>query len=91
MTTTNNEITDDDIRALHANAGTAGDHAQAMICDIALGLVDADAGYDHLQIWSFLSESDKRKIRQLDAHTAREACVDVIAYGRGEADADAAH
>lgn len=81
-TNTGENTTDDQIAALRGEAGTAGDHAQALICDIALGTVDSNDGYEHLRIWSFLSTDDKHRIRQLDAQTARDICIGVITEGK---------
>ena len=77
-------VTDKQIKALRTEAAQAGDHAQALICDIATGAVDPDEGYEHLRIWSFLSKADQRKIAKLDsADTAREICAEAIEAGQG--------
>ena len=54
-----------------------------MTRDGALGEVDADDGYEHLRIWSFLSKVDQRKVAKLDTDTARVLCAEVIGAGRG--------
>jgi len=74
-------VTDKQIKALRTEAAKAGDHAQALICDIATGAVDPDEGYEHLRIWSFLSKADQRKITKLDTDAARDICAEVIAAG----------
>jgi hypothetical protein len=76
-------VTDKQIKALRTEAAQAGDHAQALICDIATGAVDPDDGYDHLRIWSFLSKADQRKIAKLDTDAARAVCAEAIEAGQG--------
>ena len=76
-------VTAKQIKTLRTEAAQAGDHAQALICDIATGAVDPDEGYEHLRIWSFLSKADQRKIAKLDIDAAREVCAEVIEAGQG--------
>ncbi len=75
---------DAQIRALRAEAAQAGDHAQALICDIATGDVDPDDGYEHLRIWSFLSRRDQRRVAEISTRgEARAVCASALSVGLG--------
>jgi len=73
MTTAAATITNKQIRALKAEAATAGDLAQVMICDLAIGgpaaLTGAEPG----------TEADRLLSTGMSQDEAREACADVIA------------
>lgn len=73
MTTTAATITNRQIRTLRAEAATAGDHAQAMICVLALGgpaaLEGAEPG----------TEADTLLRDGRSQEWAREECARVIA------------
>jgi len=62
----NNEtpISDTEIRQLRTESAAQGDHAQVLICDLAVGdvILDEDTTLESLQIASFLSASDRRRI-----------------------------
>jgi hypothetical protein len=77
---TNTNITDAQIEALRTEAGQAGDHAQVLLCDLALGAVtlDEDTTLDSLRIAAFLSAADKRRIAAMDPSDYRAACADAI-------------
>ena len=79
------DVTDAQIRALRREAASAGDHAQALICDLALGdvVLDEDTTIDSLRIASFLSPRDKREISEMDPDDYRAACERAIEAGRG--------
>lgn len=76
----NQQVTDDQIRALRDESTRAGDHAQALICELALGEVklDADTTLESLRIAAFLSPSEKCRISAMDADDCRDECVRVI-------------
>lgn len=59
--TAGKDVTNAQIRELHREAASAGDHAQALLCDLALGNVDPNA-IDTLRVSSFLSPSERRRI-----------------------------
>jgi len=82
---TNSNITDDDIRALRRTATTAGDHAQALICDLATGDVDpeVDGSIHDLRIASFIGGKDLRRIAALSQQDCRDECISVIRAARG--------
>ena len=88
MTTTNNEISDDQISQLRDAAGEAGDHAQVLLCDLALGRVelDEDTTIESLRIAKFLDADDKRRISEMDPADYRAACEDVIRDAQAQAD-----
>jgi hypothetical protein len=85
---TKNTITSDQIRALGTEAAAAGDHAQVLICEIALDKHDPADGYDHLLIWTYISHADRRRIAELDAGLARDVCVDVIRHAGAQHDSN---
>lgn len=76
-------ITGAQIRALRTEAAAAGDHAQALICDIALGevVLDEDTTIDSLRIATVISPRDQRRIAEHfgDRDSARAECARVIA------------
>jgi hypothetical protein len=78
-------VTDSQIRALRREAASAGDHAQALLCDLALGTVvlDEDTPIEALRIARFLSPEDKRRISAMDPEDYREECVLAIEGGQG--------
>ena len=78
------EITDSDIRTLRTEAAQHGDHAQALLCDLALGAVvlDEDTTIASLRIAAFLSPKDRRRIAAMDPAEYRSACEDVIRAAR---------
>jgi hypothetical protein len=71
------------IHALRTEAATAGDHAQVLICDIALGAIvlDEDTTIESLRIAAFVSSDDRRRIAERfgDPVSARAECERVIA------------
>ena len=81
------QITDEDIRALRTEAGSAGDHAQVLICDIAVGdvVLDEDTTIESLRIAAFIAPNDQRRIAERfgTRDDARQQCEDVIRYARG--------
>ena len=81
-------ITTDDIRTLRTESSAAGDHAMALICDLATGdvVIDEDTTMESLRISTFLSAKDKRRISALDADSAREECERVILAAAGLGD-----
>jgi len=68
------------IRALRTEAAQAGDHAQVLICDRALGAVtlDDDSTIESLRIAAFLSRGDKRRIAALTDEGCWQVCVDAL-------------
>lgn len=80
------EVTDDDIRQLRTEAARHGDHAQALLCDLALGDValDEDTTIESLRIAAFLSPADRRRIGAMDPDDYRTECARVIEAARGE-------
>lgn len=82
---TSTEVTDDQIAALRTAAAQAGDHSQVLLCDRALGAVDSDEGLDHLRIWTFIGEADRRLHRSLTDAECRDICAAVaVILDRGE-------
>ena len=80
--TTAATITDDQIRALRHEAGIAGDEAQIVICDIALGDYAPSEGnvaddYAALR----LSPGDARRLQAMTQADANAECASVIAAG----------
>ncbi len=77
--------TDIEIHALGNAAGQRGDHAQALLCDLALGTIvlDEDTSIDALPIACFLSPRDKRQIAAMNPDDYRAACERAIEAGRG--------
>jgi len=75
-----NNITNSQIKALRTEAAQAGDHAQVLLCDLALGEVelDEDTTIESLRIAAFLSSSDKRRIAEMDPSDYRSECERVI-------------
>ena len=78
-------VTDAQIRALRRESAAAGDHAQALLCDLALGdvVLDENTSIDSLRIASFLSPREKRRISTMDPGDYREECERAIEAGRG--------
>lgn len=78
-TRTADAITDEQITALRAEAGQAGDHAMAVICAIALGDEWAES-IDH-RVLRHVSREDRDRIDSAFATvaTARAECARVIA------------
>ena len=78
-------VTDAQIRALRQEAASAGDHAQVLLCDLALGDVelDEDTPFKGLRITGFLSPRDKRRIAAMSPDDYREACASAIEAGKG--------
>jgi len=70
-------VTNAQIRELRQDAASAGDHAQALLCDLALGHVDPDS-IDSLRVASFLSPHDKRRITAMNPEEYRQACQRAI-------------
>lgn len=83
-----NNITDEQIETLRTEAAAAGDHAQALLCDLALGdvTIDEDTTLESLRIAAFLSSADKRRISGMDADAARAECERVIREAQAQAD-----
>lgn len=81
--TTAIEITDARIEQLATSAAQAGDHAQVLVCRIALGevVLDEDATIYGLPIAALLSPADRRRIgeRWATMDEARAECARVIA------------
>lgn len=72
-------ITDKQITALRTAAAEHGDHHMVLVCDVALGSVDPDDGYDHLRIWSFLDAGAKRAVSEVATQEqAREQCAAAV-------------
>jgi len=70
---------DEQIRALRTEAAQAGDHAQALICDVAIGDVDPDDGYEHLRIWPLLSKRDQGRVAGIStSDEARAICASAL-------------
>lgn len=78
------EVTDEQIQDLRQEAVSARDHAQALLCDLALGHVelDEDTSIDSLRIACFLSPYDKRRIAAIDPSDYREACAQALHHAR---------
>jgi len=78
--TTTATITDEQIESLRAEAAKAGDHAGALICDLALGevVLDEDTTIESLRISAFISATDKRRIAAMDGDDYRAECARVI-------------
>lgn len=74
------EVTDEQIATLRAEAATAGDHAQVLICDLALGTIEIneDTTIESLHVATFLSDKDRRRISEMDPDDYRTACADAI-------------
>jgi hypothetical protein len=68
------------IQRLRTEAAQAGDHAQVLLCDRALGAVtlDDDTTIESLRIAAFLSASDKRRIAALTDEECWGACLDAL-------------
>ena len=77
--TAGKDVTVTQIRDLRREAVSAGDHAQALLCDLALGNVDPDA-IDTLRVSSFLSPSERRRIAAMDPEDYRQACERAIQH-----------
>lgn len=75
------DITDEQIAALRAESAKAGDHAQVLICDLALGAVvlDEDTTIESMRISTFLSPADRRRISNMDPDDYRAACALTLA------------
>lgn len=75
----NDDATTARIRQLRAQAASAGDHAQVLVCDIALG--DVEPGdLERLHVWTFVRpESTRQRIREMDQDAAIDACAEAIA------------
>ncbi len=88
---TNTNLTADDIKGLRNAAATAGDHAMVLICDLHAGdvVLDEDTTIESLQIASFLSPIDLRRIAAMDADDLEAAVVEAIESGRAMDDSAA--
>lgn len=80
---------DDAIRQLRTEAARAGDHTQALICDLALGdvTIDEDTTIESLRIATFLSSDAKRKIAAMDQDDARVECERVLRAAAAQTEA----
>lgn len=87
MTNTTN-ITDNDIRQLGIESGQAGDHAQAMLCQLALldttldEVLDVDDRSEARQIAQALTAAERSKIGAMTAAQCRAECERVIIGAR---------
>lgn len=79
------DVTNAQIRALRREAGSAGDLAQVLLCDLALGVVvlDEDTPLKSLRAMSFLSPRDKRRISEMAPEEYRAECARAIESGQG--------
>ena len=68
------------IRALRTEAAQAGDHAQVLICDRALGAVelDSDTPIEGLRVAAWVSPRDLRRIAALSDDECWQACAEAI-------------
>lgn len=85
---TDADLTNNQIRELRTGAAQHGDHAMALICDLAVGdvVLDEDTTIDSLRIASFIDKSDQIKIASMDRAACRAKCLDAINSARGMED-----
>lgn len=83
---TDEGVTDEQIQDLRQEAASAGDHAQVLLCDLALGHVelDEDTPIDSLRIACFLTPYDKRRIAAMDPSDYREACEQALHHANAQ-------
>lgn len=83
---TDADLTNSRIRQLRTSAAQHGDHAMALICDLAVadvpGVGDI-ARLEVLRIASFIDRGDLIRIAAMDRAACRAKCLDVINATRG--------
>lgn len=83
---TDDDLTNDRIRALRREAAQHGDHAMALICDLAVGDVPGIRNIARLEVQriaSFIDKTDLIKIASMDRAACRARCLEVINAARG--------